>query len=317
MNSGFFLGPPSPNLDIGDLWATRKLFLDFQIEVESASIDEMRRRYLEAIIVVALVAMSLAYLAPEQPVHEPSIPTSRFELQLYTQGGSMEHPQDSPPLFSLEFKCSGKPSAASVKFWSTVDGEVYTESLSVEGTRGAADFAHFWGKDLAGQPVHAPGKAEWWTNSLMSFAGWENREGKYLLEADGAKTTIELDAPQTVALAPTNINAVEADPADGFLVNWTPVAGAIGYKVCVRQGSYPNYIEWNNSNEDWLTLGSELALSRGVLLANTSCAVPGGIFDGPVYVDVQAVSSEIRALGELDAVAWAESNRSLEVGIQR
>lgn len=263
-----------------------------------------------AIVICALAASLNRATTADQGSQAP--PTSRFELQLYKQGNSMDHPQDTPPSLSIEYRSVEKASKATVLI--SRNGADHSQELGVEGDRGKADYKHFWGHDLAGQPSLQPGLTEWAPHSLMTFSDLDQFDGTYTLTSGGQQAVLVLGQAQSTALAPTSIPAVRANPADGFEVTWTPVEGAIGYKVCARQGSYPNYTEWNNSNQDWLSIGSEQALAEGVLLKDTRCKIPAGIFEGPVYVDVQAVSVEANGRGQIPSVAWSESNMSIEVG---
>ena len=273
----------------------------------------MRQRYLGAVIALSICALISTLNITGSAEQEKMPPTSRFELQYYTQGGSMSRPQNTPPSLSVSYRAETKPSAASLSFTS-VAGDSQVEELGVQEERGEAKYRHFWGHGADLQLSQEPSKAEWWAYGLSAFVWSEEIAGTYLLTGDGASSSIELLPTQTKPLQPTSIAPITADPANGFAVSWSPVEGAAGYKVCARQGTYPDYTEWNNSNEDWLVFGSKESLARGILLKETHCTIPSGIFQGPVYVDIQAVSTEARGKGEVPTVFWAESNMSIEVG---
>ena len=273
----------------------------------------MRHRYLSVILAVGICALISTLNRTGLTEQQSLSPNGRFELQYHTQGNSMSHPQNTPPSLSVDYRTKTKPSTAAVRFTS-VAGDTQVEDLGIKEVRGEAKYRHFWGQGADLQSSQEPSKAECWAYGLSTFLWSEEIAGNYQLTGDGESSSIELLPTQTKPLKPTSIAPIKADPADGFTVRWSPVQGAAGYKVCARQGSYPDYTEWNNSNEDWLVFGSEESLVRGILLKETHCTIPPGIFQGPIYVDVKAVSTEVRGKGELPIVFWAESNMSIEVG---
>jgi hypothetical protein len=156
-------------------------------------------------------------------------------------------------------------------------------------------------------------ETEWSRCGISEIVNAEKVSGLFTFrDSELGNATITM-TPEQEYLEPPKVPIIQANPSQGFAVHWSPVARAVGYKVRVRAEDDP-YISWKNSNMDWLRLGANEALRQGVLLADTHCLVPAGIFQGPVWVDVDAVSKEVRGSGSFVVVGWAESSYSIEVG---
>ena len=271
----------------------------------------MNQRWLGLIIILAICALlpKLTFIGSHES--ETPSPSARFELTYFDQGGSMTRPQHTPPMLSVRIRAKWKPRKASVERTST-EGASHFDELSIREAEGDWSYAHFWGQQIEGQPSHKRDPSQWSRHGLRAYLHPEEVCGTYELVSGGTTSIIKIHPAEARALSPTTIAPVVANPIDGFKVSWTPVDGAIGYQVQARSNTGDTII-WKNSNEDWLTFGSKDSLACGILLEDTNCNIPSGIFHGPVYVDVKAVSQEVRGDGEIPIVFWAESNMSMKV----
>lgn len=143
--------------------------------------------------------------------------------------------------------------------------------------------------------------------SLDDDPGLKSPVGRYrLLTPRQAEITL---GPAQNYLDYPRISPVKGNDTTGYRVSWKPVPGAVAYAV----STYGGDTYWKNSDRDWQDLGVQKALEQGVLLRETTCLIPGGMYGETFRVSVDAISPDVFVAGDMPALGYSHSEKTLEV----
>ena len=138
-------------------------------------------------------------------------------------------------------------------------------------------------------------------------------QGLYTMVGPGNRiVTLRLTDRQKY-LDPPKVAPIIGSNREGYTVSWDSVPGASGYRVFASSSWSGGFTTWSNSNMDWKLVGVDSAIVRDIILRDTHCQIPGGIFRGAWRVTVIAISPDVRSLGAVPGIGWSQSERTVEV----
>lgn len=251
--------------------------------------------------------------AQAQSLPLPKNRLPRFEVEVHTQGDTVEKSKafrciqlnyyDGREVLSASFECPP---------WKGGQGEpVKSGGRGMPGE--ASGYRSFWGcgpKIQPGQPGTTPLSLEFSAGTIYTpedRPALNQPAGLYRLISPG-RAELALTEQQNFLDYPRNIS-VTGNDTTGYKVTWKAVAGAAAYRV----STYGGKTFWANSDLNWRDFGVEDALKQGILLHETTCLIPGGMYGGPFRVCVDAISLDVFVPGEITALGYSHAEKTLEV----
>lgn len=210
-------------------------------------------------------------------------------------------------------------------------------NIDRNGASTEVDVLQFWGEGniiLRGQPHVRKGSGAYMPHYRGGSTGVADltRVSTILASASCAGTYVAHvgyvgDTPINFSEAQDFLEPVLFDPPSGghvdfskpIVFRWSFVRHSVGYQITATGHNAEGApVMWENALDSaaWRNRGASAALRAGKLIPayQTSCVVPQGIFaQGPVVVNIVALSAETRGNGVLNAIGWSQSMTSTQL----
>jgi hypothetical protein len=237
----------------------------------------------------------------------------RFEVEVHTQGDTVVK---SKAFRSIQLNYYDEHEVTSASFecppWKGGHGAPL-KSAGRSMPWEVPGYRRFWGcgsKIQPGQPATKPSSADFSAGTICTpeeRPALNQPAGLYRLVAPG-QSELALTEQQNFLDYPRNLS-VTGNDTTGYKVSWKAVAGAAGYLVSTSGSK----TFWTNTDLNWRDFGVEDALKQGILLRETTCLIPGGMYGEPFQVCVDAISPDVFVPGEITALGYSHAEKTLEV----